>query len=57
MCVLLQIRGAKDVNVFLFNDFILILKPKLFLKAATSADLELFGKNEFQMYRKVCMLE
>lgn len=50
----LQIRGAKDVVVFLFNDFLLIVKPKLFLrKAATPADLEPFGKNEFIIYRNV----
>ena len=40
--------------VFLFNDFLLIVKPKLFLrKAATPADLEPFGKNEFIVYRHV----
>ena len=51
---LLQIRGARDVVAFLFNDFLLIVKPKLFLrKAATPADLEPFGKNEFIIYRNV----
>ena len=39
---------------FLFNDFLLMVKPKLFFpRAATTADLEPFGKNEFQMYRQV----
>lgn len=50
----LQIRGSKDLVGFLFNDFLLLVRPKLFFpKAATPADLEPWGKNEFQMYRKV----
>ena len=39
---------------FLFNDFFLLVKPKLlFPRAATPADLKAFGENEFLMYRKV----
>jgi len=38
----------------LFNDFFLLVKPKVFFhRAATPSDLDPFGKNEFQMYRKV----
>ena len=49
-----QIRGSKDLVGFLFNDFFLLVKPKVFFhRAATPADLDPFGKNEFQMYRKV----
>ena len=44
--------------LFLFNDFLLIVKPKLFLrKAATPADLETFGKNEFIVYRNVSVTD
>ena len=39
---------------FLFNDFLLFVKPKLFFaRAAAPTDLEPFGRNEFQMYRRV----
>ena len=42
---------------FLFNDFLLFVKPKLFFaRAAAPTDLEPFGRNEFQMYRRVSEL-
>ena len=51
---MMQVRGAKDLVGFLFNDFFLLVKPKVFFhRAATPSDLDPFGKNEFQMYRKV----
>ena len=51
---MMQVRGAKDLVGFLFNDFFLLVKPKVFFRrAATPSNLDPFGKNEFQMYRKV----
>lgn len=52
----IQIRGNRDLVGFLFNDFFLLVKPKnFFSRAATPAELEPFGKNEFVMYRTVSL--
>ena len=55
---LVKVRGGRNLGVYLFNDFLMFVTPRvLFAKTATAAELEPFGKNEFLIYRKPYLLD
>lgn len=50
-CVSTQVRGNRELLVFLFNDFLLLVKSKSFFP--TASEMEPFTTNYFTMYKEV----
>jgi len=50
----LKLRGNRDLLCFLFNDFLLLCKPKhSFTRPVTPSDFEPFGNTQYVLYKEV----